>query len=187
MKNVVPVAHLPVSIAAIFIAIGLVIPDRAATSDKAKGAQCAAIDDPVARLACFDAAFPRPPHTTAPTAAATSAATAAPKPAAAAVVADKPVAEAKEFGLSSKQRASVEAKPAEPAVEVTTAGVKTVRKLPSGYLLIGLDNDQVWQQTEIDSLVLVRPGDRVQIRQASMGSFLLVTPSHYSTRVRRLQ
>lgn len=182
MQAVVPVTHLPVAIAAVIIMFGSVVSDRAAASDHRKGMECAAIDDPVARLACFDAAFPRPSQPSAPKPAA--AAVAAEKPA---VVPDKPASEAKEFGLSNKQRSALEAKPSEPVVAVTTAGVKTVRKLPSGYLLIGLDNDQVWQQTEIDSLVLVQPGDQVSIRQASMGSFLLVTPSHYSTRVRRIQ
>ncbi|HZF17517.1 MAG TPA: hypothetical protein VE046_16410 [Steroidobacteraceae bacterium] len=185
-------APLPFALAALFIALGPVVPDRAAASDKAKGAQCAAIDDPVARLACFDAAFPRPPHATAPAAAPTSASAPAPKPAAPAAVAVKPTSDAEKFGLSNKQKTALEAKPGEPAATpapttTTTAGVKTVRKLPSGYLLIGLDNNQLWQQTEIDALVVLLPGDRVQIKQASMGSFLLVTPAHYSTRVRRVQ
>ena len=69
----------------------------------------------------------------------------------------------------------------------TTAAVRTVRRLPTGYLLIGLDNDQVWQQSELDSLIRLQPGDQVTIRRASLGSHLLVTPAKYSTRVRRIQ
>ena len=175
MSRLIPVAHWPVAIAALCIALGSVVPGRTAASDHSKGMECAAIDDAAARLACFDAAFPRVTHASAP------------KPPAPAAVAVKPASDDGKFGLSNKQRAALETKRAEPAVAATTAGVKTVRKLPSGYLLIGLDNDQVWQQTEIDPLVQLQPGDRVQIRQASMGSFLLLTPAQYSTRVRRIQ
>ena len=175
MKRLIPVAHLPVALAAVFIALGSAVPDLAAAADHSKGAKCAVIDDPTARLACFDAAFPQPSRTSSP------------EPAAAPVAVEKPAAETRKFGLSDKQRAALEAKPAEPAVAATTATVKTVRKLPSGYWLIGLDNDQVWQQTELDPNVFLRPGDQVTIRRASMGSYLLVTPGQYSTRVRRVQ
>jgi hypothetical protein len=190
MRRLAPIAHFPLLLAAAFISFGSVIPERAAAADENKGAQCAALDDPAARLACFDAAFPRPPRTSSP------------EPAAAAILAEEPVSEARtagpavagatapevqKFGLSSSQKAALEAKPAEPAAAAMTAAVKTVRRLPSGYLLIGLDNDQLWQQTELDSQIRLQPGDRVTIRQASLGSHLLVTPAHYSTRVRRIQ
>jgi len=184
MSRLVPVAHLPFVLTAVFISFGPAVADRAAAADQSKGAECAALDDPAARLACFDAAFPRAPRTSSPKPAA--AAVAADEPATA-VAPDAPVSEAQKFGLSSKQRAALEAKPAEPAPVATTAAVKTVHRLPSGYLLIGLDNDQVWQQTELDSQIRLQPGDQVTIRRASLGSHLLVTPSHYSTRVRRIQ
>jgi hypothetical protein len=197
MSRLVPVAHLPFVLAAVSISFGSVVADRAAAADQSKGAECAALDDPAARLACFDAAFPRAPRTSSPKPAAAAVAAdkpvaataaAADEPVAAAVVApDKPASETQKFGLSSKQRAALEAKPAEPAPVATTAAVKTVRRLPSGYLLIGLDNDQVWQQTELDSQIRLQPGDQVTIRRASMGSHLLVTPALYSTRVRRIQ
>ncbi len=250
MSHLVRIAHLPFAFAAVLIAFGSVVTDRAAAADESKGAQCAALADPVARLACFDAAFPAP-HTSspepaaaavatsepvseaqksslsstqsaepeagsaAPALAATTAAVAADEPESdarisglsstqsaeleataaepalaattAAVAADEPLSEAEKFGLSSRQRAELEAKSGQPPLAAMTAAVKTVRRLPSGYLLIGLDNDQVWRQMEIDSLVRLRPGDRVTIREASLGSYLLVTPGLYSTRVRRLQ
>ena len=216
MSRPTSVAHRPFVLAGVFISLGSVIADRTTAADQSKGADCAPIDDPVARLACFDAAFPWPPRTSPPRPAAAAAAadvpvsearTAAPAApdvpeaqtttAAAAnepgslttapVAADKPVSEAQKFGLSTEQRAALEAKPAEPAPTATTAAVKTVRKLPSGYMLIGLDNDQVWQQAELDPLIRLQPGDRVTIRKGSLGSYLLVTPAHYSTRVRRIE
>jgi hypothetical protein len=154
------------------------VPGLACAADQSKGAECAALDDPAARLACFDAAFPRASRTSPPEATAAAAVAAA---------TDEPPSEARKFGLSTQQRKAIEPKPAQPELTATTAAVKTARRLPSGYLLIGLDNDQVWQQTEIDSHVWLRPGDRVTIRRASLGSYLLDTPAHYSTRVRRLQ
>ena len=220
MSRPVPIAHLPFLLAAVLILYGSVVPDWAAAADQSKGAECAPLDDPAARLACFDAAFPWPPRTNPPTPAAAAVATdepsppkpaaaavapdepsppkpaavavapdepSPPKPAAAAVAPNEPVSEAQKFGLSTKQRAALEAKPAEPAPTETTAAVRTVRRLPTGYLLIGLDNDQVWQQSELDSLIRLQPGDQVTIRRASLGSHLLVTPAKYSTRVRRIQ
>jgi hypothetical protein len=175
MGRVVPLAHLPFALAAVFISLGSMVSGRTGAADQSKGAECAALDDPAARLACFDAAFPRTPHT------------GPPNPAKVAVATDEPASEARNFGLSATQRNAIDPKPAQPPLPATTAAVKTVRRLPSGYLLIGLDNDQLWQQTEFDSRVWLQPGDRVTIRQAALGSYLLDTPAHFSTRVRRLQ
>jgi uncharacterized protein with von Willebrand factor type A (vWA) domain len=205
MRRLAPIAHFSLVLAAAFISFGPVIPERAAAADENKGAQCAALDDPAARLACFDAAFPRPPRTSSPEPPAAALAadepesvarTAAPavpdEPesvagTAARAVAGETASEVQKFGLSSSQKAALETKSAEPAATAMTAFVKTVRQLPSGYLLVGLDNDQMWQQTEIDPLVRLQPGDQVTIRRAALGSHLLVTPSKYSTRVRRIQ
>jgi hypothetical protein len=175
MGRLVSLAHLPLALAAVFVSLGSMVPGRASAADQSKGAQCAALDDPAARLACFDAAFPRPPHT------------APPNPAKVAVATDEPASEARKFGLSDTQKKVIDPQPAEPQLAATTAAIKTVRRLPSGYLLIGLDNDQVWQQTEIDPNVWLQPGDRVTIRRAALGSYLLVTPALYSTRVQRIQ
>jgi len=180
MGHTVRLAHLPLALAAVFISLGSMVPGRTSAADQSKGAQCAALDDPAARLACFDAAFPRPPRAAPPH-------TMPPNPAKAAVATEEPASDARKFGLSDAQKDAIDPKPAPPPLAATTAAVKTVRQLPSGYLLIGLDNDQVWQQTEIDPNVRLQPGDRVTIRRASLGSFLLVTPAHFSTRVRRLQ
>jgi hypothetical protein len=210
MSRLVSIAHSPFLLAAIFISFVAVM-DRAAAEDQSKGAECAPLEDPAARLACFDAAFPWPPRTSPPIAAAAAVAPdesvsaaqelgpstsqgaaleakpAEPAPAAATAARDEPVTEAEKFGLSASQRAALEARPGEPAPAATTAAVKTVTRLPAGYLLIGLDNEQVWQQSELDSLIRLQPGDQVTIRRAALGSYLLVTPAKYSTRVRRIQ
>jgi hypothetical protein len=181
MSRLVPGVRLPVALAAVLVSLGSMVPGLATAAAQSKGAECAAIDDPTARLACFDATFPRASRTSPPRSAVTPAA------AAAGVAADEPASEARKFGLSVKQRQAIEPKPAQAELTTTTAAVKTVRRLPPGYLLIGLDNDQVWQQTEIDSRIWLKVGDQVTIRRAALGSYLLDTPGHYSTRVRRLR
>ncbi len=184
MSRLVPLAHLPVALAAVFISLGSMVPGLATAAKQSKGAHCAAIDDPAARLACFDAAFPRALRTSPPIPAVAPAAPVAP---AVAVAADEPTSEARKFGLSVRQRKAIEPKPAQAELTTTTAAVKTVRRLPPGYLLIDLDNDQAWQQTEIDSRIWLKVGDQVTIRHAALGSYLLDTPGHYSTRVRRIR
>jgi hypothetical protein len=213
MSRLVPLTHLPFALAAVFISLGSMVAGRTDAADQSKGAECAELDDPAARLACFDAAFPRAPRAGSPSPATVAVATAAPAAEArnlgssatqvdaiapipaqppvtvttAAVATDAPAAEARNFGLSAEQIEANAPKPPQPPVTATTAAVTTVRRLPSGYLLIGLDNDQSWQQTQLDSHIWLQPGDRVTIRRATMGSYLLETPAHYSTRVRRLQ
>jgi hypothetical protein len=185
--------------ALLYLALGTALTGAAGAREHGRGAACAAIDDPSARLACFDAAFPRPKHPAA-SAAAAAAAPAAPAvpavpaapavpavPAAAASMpAAPPASEAEKFGLSARQRAALEPQSERPP-DFTTAIVRSVRRLPPGYLRIDLDNGQVWQQTETDALVQLRAGDRVKIRRAALGSFLLDTPADVSTRVRRLR
>ncbi len=99
----------------------------------------------------------------------------------------RPASEAEEFGLSERQRAAREPQPEKPPATAVTAAVTAVRKLPTGYLRIDLDNDQAWQQTETDPNIRLRTGDRVTIRKAALGSFLLETPGRFSTRVRRVK
>jgi hypothetical protein len=175
MRHPVPLAHLPLALATVLISLGSMLPGQTGAADRSNAAECAAIEDPTARLACYDAAFPRTPHTSPAT------------PAKVAVATDEPASETRKFGLSAKLKRAIEPKAAQPPVTATRAAVRTVSRQPSGYLLIGLDNDQMWQQTEIDPQIWLRPGDQVTIRRASMGSYLLDTPAHYSTRVRRLQ
>ncbi len=175
-------------------------PGFAAAGGAERGAECAAIDDPTARLACYDKAFPRPAaagRAVAPTAPAASvapaivqtpaAAASAPAVAPAVAPAAQPASAAEKFGLSERQRAAREPRPETPPATTVTAAVTAVRKLPSGYLLVDLDNQQRWQQIEPSPNLFLRVGESVTIRKAALGSFLLVTRSNHSTRVRRVQ
>jgi hypothetical protein len=183
MKRVPPTLNLRVALAAAGLSFAAAAPNPLAAAQHGKGAECAIIDDSTARLACFDAAFPRSPRSGSQQSAAPPALQGATDAVAATATASK----VDKFGLSNEQLAAREAKPSETPLAATTTLVKTVRRLPSGYLLISLDNDQIWQQTEIDNQVWLRPDDRVTIRRASLGSYLLVTPAQYSTRVRRIK
>jgi len=98
----------------------------------------------------------------------------------------KPTSDAGEICLSNKQktRARGEAwrsRRATPApTTTTTAGVKHRPQLPSATCHRPRQQSAVGAD-EIDALSCCC-GRSVQIKQASMGSFLLVTPAHYSTR-----
>jgi hypothetical protein len=51
--------------------------------------------------------------------------------------------------------------------------------------LSGLDNAQIWSQSEINSKANVRVDDLVTVRRAVLGSYLLVTGVGVATRVTR--
>lgn len=184
-----------VPLAALVALAGLALaPSRADAFGSDRGAKCAAIDDPAARLACYDAAYPRParrganaPSAVAPGVPVAPAVAVAPASTTPVVPAARPASEAEKFGLSERQRAEREPRPEQPPANAVTAAVVAVRKLPAGYLLIELDNGQQWQQIESAPNLYLRVGERVSIRKASLGSFLLETRSNFSTRVRRVQ
>jgi hypothetical protein len=95
-----------------------------------------------------------------------------------------------EFGMSEAQRKKkreAEA-PAEKKASGTMASqVKTVSKRLDGTLTVELDNGQVWQGTERVPELVLKAGDAVSIRPASMGSYLLSNGSGYALRVSRKQ
>jgi hypothetical protein len=82
-------------IASLLYALAAVAPPGSAAAGGERGAECAAVDDPTTRLACYDKAFPR----------ATS--------------------EAEKFGLSDRQRAAREPRPeAPPAMTAAATAVR---------------------------------------------------------------
>jgi hypothetical protein len=148
------------------ILLGYAAGGVAVAADGAKPSHaCAALDDPAARLACYDAAFTRP----------------------------DPVVEAREvieeFGLTEMQLQARD--PARPArdrgPERIEAKVISVQARSTGERIITLDNGQVWLQTEATIRGPLATGDSVVIRRAALGSFQLVTPGQVSLRVRRIE
>lgn len=148
--------------------------------------RCAATADRDERLACYDGLASRyaQPNRK-PTAAAPSpppvplAAPAAPAPAAAKVPAVEPKAE---FGLSVAQ---LRKEPDAPVKPQSIDGVVTGFGTSSlGRPVVRLDNSQSWELSESDPLLSV--GDKVTIRRATLGSFLLTTPTKRVHRARRI-
>ncbi len=136
-------------------------------------ARCAAIAASEARLACYDQLAGRPADAVATPmgGAASSRSAAAPVPPA--------TPTAQEFGLSQAQ-----AHPAPRGPDAIEARVTQLATGAAGRAAVILDNGQTWTVVEEDSLVLAT-GDRVVIRRAALGSFLMTTPSKRAYRVRR--
>jgi hypothetical protein len=174
------------------------------------GASCVAVNDDMARLACYDRAFGRKAasSTEAAVAVAAAAGTAATAPSAARVpvaptsappvrvaptdatpvpvVPEDPVAE---FGLTeAAKQAKDPAKAAEAAKAPTsvTAKVISVRFRKYGEFVVTLDNGQVWEQNDPMSSAVVRVGDTVTVKKAVLGSYTLVTAARVATKVHRV-
>jgi hypothetical protein len=171
------------------------------------GASCVAVNDDLARLACYDRAFGRKAASSSAAAAATGAAaagTAATGAAAAApkfpTVASPAVARAApapaapkdpvaEFGLTeAAKQAKDPAKAAAAAAVPTsvTAKVISLRFRKYGEFVVTLDNGQVWEQNEPMPSAIVRVGDTVTVKKAVLGSYTLVTAARVATKVHRV-
>jgi hypothetical protein len=131
---------------------------------------CARVSAPTERLACYDAAFPR---------------------STAAIAESKAIAEEQarqEFGLSERERRERDSTGlTAPLPERLESTVTRVDFAANGARVITLDNGQVWQQSEVSSKGRLTIGDRVVLRNAALGSFMLVTPGRVALRVRRLR
>ncbi len=152
---------------------------------------CALVAEEAARLACYDAAFGKPSATTrAATASDARSVQAAVGATAAAVVA--PATETvssgphESFGLSEADKRARTLQESAKRTNVSSK-VTQVSSRPEGQLLLTLEDGQVWAQLERDTRFRARPGDRVTIRKASLGSYLLVGPDRIATRVRRVK
>lgn len=132
---------------------------------------CASVAEASARLACYDEAFP-------PAAGATTLAD----------VEARRQRAMEEFGLNRQQvieRLPEQLREAEPdRIEGTVKGV-VVRA--SGERVVTLENGQVWVLTQVTSRGRLAAGDRVTIREAALGSYMLVTSTGVALRAKRLQ
>ncbi len=149
----------------------------AATVSGADLARCAAITAPDARLACYDALSRRqPPASSAADTTPASPPAAAPPPGARAAPAPGTV---EAFGYSAAQlNAPLPQGPAQ-----ITAHVQSSTDTRAGDTVLVLDNGQTWQFN--DPTALLKAGDTVTIKRASLGSYLLLTPTKQTLRVRR--
>lgn len=133
---------------------------------------CTQVVDPGERLACYDAAFP-------PSADA--------RKAAVDIEAQREAA-LRDFGLNKMQlRESQPERMQVIAPDRIEAKVVRVHQTADGKRSVTLDNDQVWLLTEATSKGWLEDGDRVVIREAALGSYMLLTPSRIALRARRIR
>src|SRR5256885_15855124 len=118
------------------------------------------------RLACYDALAKDKPERPPPAPAATNSNS-------------KGAAREAGFGLAEH----VAAKPQAP--ELIQAMVAQVSADRSGKVSVALDNGQTWTFKDEDTRL--KSGDRVTIRRAAFGSFLMTTPARHTHRVQRTQ
>jgi hypothetical protein len=146
-------------------------------------ARCAAIAAADSRLSCYDALAHRLPDRTAST---VPKVTPAPASAAGAVAPVSPAtvasiaADPNNFGLSAVQTHTADLGPKSIA-----AHISIVSSDQSGRTNVVLDSGQTWTVMEPDGFL--NSGDAITIKRAALGSFLMMTPSNHSYRVRRLK
>jgi hypothetical protein len=139
-------------------------------------ARCAAVVSREARLECYDVLAHRPPDKAPSVEAAASAPAVAPAIAPEASSAADP----KNFGLTAKKQRSVDLGPKSIA-----ARISIVSSDQSGGVFIVLDSGQTWSVLDNDGRLAA--GDAVTIKRAALSSFLMMTPSNHSYRVRRVK
>jgi hypothetical protein len=162
-------------------------------------APCIDISSSADRLACYDklagrvsapnaapvAASPAATSPSVASRAATSPEAAAPAPAASVAAAPAPAAAPTEedFGRSKVRKAASSGAP--PEIKSITAKVAAFGRSPNRRTQVTLDNGQIWEyQDDPDPLLSI--GDSVTIKRATLGSFILLTPTKLSHRVSRV-
>jgi hypothetical protein len=177
---------------------------------------CSTQTDSAERLACYDREIARlrqlpaassgaRPFSAMPTAPAAVTATPSPNSAAPAVRSAPPVAIAPppnsyappdpnnpvdidRFGLTpDMQHQRQEEGRAPKELAQITAHVTSVRYLPRGEIVVGLDNNQTWQQAEADGDVSMNVGDPVTIKAGALGAYYMKPRAGRVVRVRRLR
>lgn len=178
--------------------LGISLSATAATALTAQDlARCAGIAAADARLACYDMLAGRAPDRAGPAVAATPpppvAATTAPDKSAAPATASTPAAaiapsappavdDPRNFGLTQTQQHVAPVGPAN-----LQARIAKIVDNRAGRAYVVLDNGQTWTLTDQDEGARLGAGDLVTIKRASLGSFLMLTPSRRSYHVRRTQ
>ncbi|MEJ7747462.1 MAG: hypothetical protein WKF61_12110 [Luteimonas sp.] len=133
---------------------------------------CAAVIEASERLGCYDKAF-------APVAEA--------RGTAADMAAERDRA-LREFGLNKVQlRVREPERMRIVAPDRMEATVTRVSSRSTGERIVTLDTGQVWLLTEVTMKGQLRSGDRVTIRQAALGTFMLLTPKGTALRAKRIQ
>jgi len=135
---------------------------------------CVNEPDDARRLQCYDTEMARQAASTsnAQLADSTPAATA-------------PLSAEERFGLNDEQAREKENIDESPKLDRLSTTVTSIARRPQGELAMTLGNGQVWVQKQATSFD-VRVGERVTIKTAALGSFLMSNASGRSTRVTRV-
>ncbi len=93
------------------------------------------------------------------------------------------------FGLSAgnSRRAEAERPVKRDELSEISARVTELATRVDGTIVITLDNGQIWQRQDETGALMLRPGDKVRIYRAALGSFRLVTPGQRFARVIRVR
>jgi hypothetical protein len=67
------------------------------------------------------------------------------------------------------------------------ATVSEIWARADGLMVLTLDNGQIWKQVRPDSAFRLKPGEKIRIQPAALGSYLLSGESKRSTRVSRVK
>ena len=134
-------------------------------------AECATIEADALRLACYDRIFRPAPAMT-------------PVTGAAPAVAAEGLSAEEQFGLTAGQ---MRGRSGEEPLEVLRSVVAAV-EVTGSKALIRLENGQRWRQLEATDRPLFAAGVTIEIRSASLGSFLASVPGSRqpAVRVRRI-
>ena len=160
---------------------------------------CRAEKDDARRLSCFDRevaritqqsgdaqAIPAAGLPSAPAAASTRS-PAVSSSSATATPAEPAAAAESTFGFPGGSAPAERQKDQASGLKQMQATVTQVSKRGYGQLLITLDNGQVWEQLAADEDFELNAQDKVTIKRASFGSYLMTNSDRRSTRVRRLR
>lgn len=143
-----------------------------AAESSAQSHRCATVTEATERLACYDGAFPPPADA---------------RSSAVDIQSERDRA-LREFGLNKVQlRVREPERMRDVSPDRIEATVARVGSRPTGERVVTLDSGQVWLLTEVTSKGYLKSGDRVAIREAAMGTYMLVTPTRIALRARRIQ
>ncbi|MFC0682755.1 hypothetical protein ACFFGH_33405 [Lysobacter korlensis] len=160
---------LQVRVACVLIVLAVPLVSQASQSEPHA---CATVVDPADRLVCYDAAFP---------------------PAAGVRTRAQDLEAERKRGLEDFGLSKVQMRENEPErmravapdrIESRVAGVSVGA---TGKRTVNLENGQIWLLTEVTMKGHLERGDQVVIREAAMGSYLLVTPDRIALRARRIK
>jgi len=150
------------------VALLLAVSQATGAAPQVTGHACASVTGVTERLACYDAAFP---------------------PVSGAVDAASVRKQALEdFGLNKAQlRDRDPERMGVASPDRIEATIARMTERATGQRVITLDSGQVWLLTEVTIKGRLRVGDRVTIREAALGSHMLLTQKNVALRARRIQ